>query len=86
MFQLMKTNFVEMDLISALAFLKEARAFCDDISIYKGASLRTVLYFMKKSASSSLEGRLSPKKIRATRLHEERLSSYVEGVNYLLSI
>lgn len=41
-------------------------------------------YFMKKPASLSLVGRLSPKKIPTTGLHGERLSSYVEIVNYLL--
>lgn len=43
-----------------------------------------VSYFMKKPALSSLHARVSPMKICLTELHDERLSSYVKVVNFLL--
>lgn len=44
-----------------------------------------ISYFKKKPAASSLKARLSPKKICATGLHDERPSSDIELVNYLLT-
>lgn len=39
---------------------------------------------MKKPASSSLDARLAPRKRHSTEVHDERVSSFVEVVNFLL--
>lgn len=44
-----------------------------------------ISYFMKKPASSLLKARILPEIDRATSLHDERLLSYFEAVNYLLT-
>lgn len=43
-----------------------------------------IYYSIKKPASSSSEACLLPKEFRATKLHDERLSSYFGVVHYLL--
>lgn len=83
--QLKKTDFDEMAPISILAFTKEFSNACDSINICEGVATWFVSYIMMKPASSSLEAQLSPKKICAKGLHDERVPSYVEVVNYLLS-
>lgn len=75
-------DFNEMGPISITAFLKEMRDFCESIGIQEVVALTMLSYFIKKQATLSLEARLLAKKIRATGPHIERLSSYVEVVNF----
>lgn len=42
-------------------------------------------HFMKKPASSSLSARLSSRKTNSLGLHDARLVSYVEVVNFILA-
>lgn len=73
-----------MSPISILVFLKEFRNAYESVVIHEGVARWLVSYFMKMSALSSLETRLSPRKIRASGLHDEKLSTYVEVVTHFL--
>lgn len=83
--QLKETEFDESDPISVLAFLKEFRDACDSIGVHEGVAMWLFPHFMKKPASSSLSARLSSRKSKSSGLHDERLSSYVEVVNFMLA-
>lgn len=80
----MKTNLDEMNPISILAFLKKFRDACDCVDIHEGVDTWLVSSFMNSPTSLSLEAQLSLRKIRATVLHDESISTYAEVVNYLL--
>lgn len=78
-----KTDFDEIDPSSILAFLNEQLDVCDSIGIEDEVATWLVCYSMKQSASSAVEALLLQKKICATELHNERLSSNGKFVNYL---
>lgn len=80
--QLNKTDFDKMDPISNLTFLREFCDVCDSIGIHEKVATWLVSHFTTKPASSSFRARLSPEKIYATGLHNERLSTYVKVFNY----
>lgn len=82
---LSETDFDDIGPISILLFLKNFCDACGSIGIYEGASMWLIFYSMKKPTSSSLEVLLSPKETCTPSLHGERLPSYVEVVNCLLT-
>lgn len=66
-------------------FLKRFFDICEETGTPESAAMLLIFYFTKKSASYSLKACLSSKKIRATVLHDERVSSYVKIFNSLLT-
>lgn len=82
--QLKETDFVKMDSISILAFLKKFCDACERIGAHKAGATWLVSNFMKKLASLSLKALLLRKKIRLTKFCDERLPLYVKDVKYLL--
>lgn len=81
----MKMDCEEMDSISMLAFLNKFLDAFGNNEIHEIAARWLILYIMKNLAALSLEAWLLQKMIRTARLLNERLSSYVKIVNYLLS-
>lgn len=77
-----RKEFCEIDPISILTFLKKIRRARKSIGLHEAAVTRLFSYFMKKPESLSLEARLSPKMRYGKGLHDKRLFSYLEIINY----
>lgn len=77
--------FPDIDRISILAILEKFRNVCDSNDTQEKKALWPILYILKRLASSSLEVRSYLNKIRETGLHNKRILSYVEVVNYFIT-
>lgn len=79
-----ETDFDKTDLISILAFLKKFCYACDSTATHKGAATCFIFHNVRKPPSSYFEAWSSQLKIRSNGLHDDKLSNYIEVVNYLL--
>lgn len=79
-----ETDFDDINPISILALLKSFLDGCNSTGNHEGAAIWLISCFIKKPSPSFLKAQKLRKKIHATRLHDEKLPSWIKVANYLL--